>query len=357
MRTYIKFLSFIFINSFFYVSIIMLSLVFILNLLGEIDFFKDVNVSAFFPIYLSLLNSPTLIFEMFPFIFLISTQLFFITLFNNNELSIFKYSGLKNSKILLITSTLSFILGVIIITLFYNLSSNLKNFYLDLKSNYTDDDKYLAVITKNGLWIKDIVDNEILIINAAKIEQNKLIESYISIFNKDFEIKKNIVGQKIDVSQSEWLIYNAEIFENNEKKEIKNYKINTNFDYQIIQKLFSNLSSLSFLELLELRKNYKSLNYSLVEIDIQIIKIITFPLYLVLMTIFASIIMLNTKQFKSTILKISIGLFFSVLIYYLFNFFRVLGETEKINLISSIILPLVILAFINSVMIRKFNDK
>ena len=151
--------------------------------------------------------------------------------------------------------------------------------------------------------------------------------------------------------------YNAEIFENNEKKEIKNYKINTNFDYQIIQKLFSNLSSLSFLELLELRKNYKSLNYSLVEIDIQIIKIITFPLYLVLMTIFASIIMLNTKQFKSTILKISIGLFFSVLIYYLFNFFRVLGETEKINLISSIILPLVILAFINSVMIRKFNDK
>ena len=49
-------------------------------------------------------------------------------------------------------------MGIIIITLFYNFSSNLKNFYLDLKSNYTDDDKYLAVITKNGLWIKDIVD-------------------------------------------------------------------------------------------------------------------------------------------------------------------------------------------------------
>ena len=55
---------------------------------------------------------------MFPFIFLISTQLFFITLFNNDELSVFKYSGLKNSKILLIASTVSFILGLIIITLF-----------------------------------------------------------------------------------------------------------------------------------------------------------------------------------------------------------------------------------------------
>ena len=357
MRTYPKFLSRIFLNSFFYVSIVMLSLIFILNLLSELDFFKDIDVNTFFPIYLSLLNSPTLIFEMFPFIFLISTQLFFITLFNNNELSIFKYSGLKNSKILLITSTVSFILGVIIITLFYNLSSNLKNFYLDLKSNYTKDDKYLAVITKNGLWIKDIVEKQTLIINAVKIEENQLVDSYISIFNENFEIIKNIVGPKIDVSNKEWLINDAEIFVNNERKNVKDFKIKTNFDYQIIQNLFSNLSSLSFFELIELRKNYKSLNYSLVEIDIQIIKIVTFPLYLVLMTIFSSIIMLNTKQFKSSTVKISIGLFFSVIIYYFFNFFKVLGETEKINLINSIIIPLVLLALINSIMMRKYNDK
>ena len=79
MKTYIKFLSKIFLNSFLYVTLIIFSLVFILNLLSEIDFFKDLDVNNFFPIYLSILNSPTLIFEMFPFIFLISTQLFFIT--------------------------------------------------------------------------------------------------------------------------------------------------------------------------------------------------------------------------------------------------------------------------------------
>ena len=263
MKTYIKFISKIYLNSFFYVLIIMFSLIFILNLLSELDFFKNENVSNLFPVYLSLLNSPTLIFEMFPFIFLISTQLFFITLFQNNELSIFKYSGLKNSKILIIISVMSFVLGFLIITLFYNLSSNLKNFYLDLKTNYTKDDKYLAVITKNGLWIKDLVDDKILIIHAEKIEQNHLIDSYISEFNKDFEIIKNIVGKKIDITNKEWKIFNAEIYENNEKKNYSNLRIKTNFDYQIIQNLFSNLSSLSLIELIELRKNYKSLNYSL----------------------------------------------------------------------------------------------
>ncbi len=357
MKTYTKFLIKIFLTSFFYVLMIMLSLIFILNLLSELDFFKDIDVNGFFPIYLSLLNSPTLIFEMFPFIFLICTQLFFIKLFNNNELNIFKYSGLKNSKILSIISIISFILGLFIITIFYNISSNLKNFYLDLKSNYTDDGKYLAVITKNGLWIRDIVDEKTLIINAVKIESNYLIDAYISVFDENFDIIENIVSPKVDITEKKWNLLNVDIFNDNEKLSLEKYEIITNFDFQIIQNLFSNLSSLSFLELLELRKNYKSLNYSLTEIDIQLLKLISFPIYLILMTVFSSIIMLSTKEFKSSILKISIGLFFSVVIYYLFNFFNVLGKTEKISLSSSVMVPLVLLLLTNSLLLRKFNEK
>ncbi len=357
MKTYIKFLSKIFLSSFFYVSLIMFSLIFVLNLLSELDFFKDINVNSYYPVYLSLLNSPTFIFEMFPFIFLISTQLFFITLFNNDQFSIFKYSGLKNSKILSIISITSFILGILIITLFYSFSSNLKNFYLDLKTNYTSDGKYLAVITKNGLWIKDVIDDKILIINSVKIDKNYLINAYISEFNKDFEIKRNIVSPKIDISNKNWIIFDAEVFDKNEKQKIKNLEMNTNFDYLIIQNLFSNLSSLSILELFELRRNYKSLNYSLIEIDIQLLKLLSLPIYLMLMTIFSSIIMLSTKEIKSSILKISIGLFFSVVIYYLFNFFNVLGKTEKINLFSSVLIPIILLITVNSIMIRRFDEK
>tara|TARA_Y100000992_G_scaffold293336_1_gene251828 strand:+ start:1627 stop:2700 length:1074 start_codon:yes stop_codon:yes gene_type:complete len=357
MKTYIKFLSKIFINSFLYVSAIMFSLIFILNLLSEIEFFREMEANNLFPIYLSLLNSPTLIFEMFPFIFLISTQLFFITLFNNNELSIFKYSGLKNSKILTILSIMSFTLGFLIITLFYNFSSNLKNFYLDIKTNYTLDKKYLAVITKNGLWIKDVINEKTLLINAAKIEQNFLKDAYISEFDKNFEILKNIVSPKIDVKDKDWIIYDAEILLQNTKQKYKTYQIKTNFNYHIIQNLFSNLSSLSFIELLELRNNYKQLNYSLVEVDLQLMKLVSFPIYLMLMTIFSSIIMLNTRQFKSSILKISIGLFFSVLIYYFNNFFNVMGKTEKIDLTLSVVMPLIFLGLINTVMIRKINAK
>ncbi len=357
MKTYIKFLGKTFLNSFFYVLLIIMSLIFILNLLSELEFFKDIQVNNFLPIYLSLLNAPTLIFELFPFIFLVSTQLFFITLFNNNELGIFKYSGLKNTRIILILSTISFVLGLLIITIFYNFSSNLKNFYLNLKTNYTSDGKYLAVINKNGLWIKDIVNENTLLINASKIEKNFIINAYISEFDKEFRVIKNIISPKVDVKEKNWITYNAEVLIENEKKNYETYEINTNFNYHIIQNLFSNLSSLTFFELIELRKNYKQLNYSIIEVDLHLLKLFSFPLYLSLMAIFASIIMLSTKNFKSSILKISIGLFFSVIIYYLNNFFNVMGQTEKMNLIISVVTPLILLSLVNSFMMKEINEK
>ena len=46
MKTYTKFLSLIFFKSFFYVSLIMLSLVFILNILSELEFFKEIEVGT-----------------------------------------------------------------------------------------------------------------------------------------------------------------------------------------------------------------------------------------------------------------------------------------------------------------------
>ena len=249
MSTYIKFLTYTFYKSLFFVFFVMTSLVFILNLLSELDFFKEINIEIYFPLFLSLLNSPDMLFEMFPFIFLITTQLFFIKLFNNNEIEVFKYSGLKNTKIILILSILSILTGMIVTTLFYNFSSNFKNLYLKLKSQYTTDGKYLAVVTKNGLWIKDEIDNKILIINSSEINQNYLINNFITEFDKDYTVLKNVQSPKIDITNNEWLIYDAKIFKKNNYKIEELSKLKTNFNYEKIQTLYSNLSSLNIFHL------------------------------------------------------------------------------------------------------------
>ena len=357
MKTYIKFLSFIFFKSFIYVTLIMLSLIFVLNTLTELEFFKEFNVGINFTLLLSFINSPTMIFEMFPFIFLISTQLFFIKLFNNNELEIFKYSGLTNSKILKIIATISFIFGLFIIFIFYNFSAGLKNFYLEKKSQFTSDGKYLAVITKNGLWIKDQVGEKIYIINSSEVSDSFLINNFITEFSDKFEVLRNIQSDKIDISGKEWIIYNAKIYNKNNYEIKEKIRLKSNFDYRRIQSLYSDLSSLDIFKLIELRDNYKRLNYSLTEVNLQILKLFSYPVYLLLMTILSALIMFRIKRLNTTMLKISFGLFLSVIIYYINNFFLVMGSNERITLILAVFAPLLTLVFINSFLYYRINEK
>ena len=188
MKTYTKFLVNGFIKSFLNVFYIMISLVFILNILQEIEFLSNQQVSSIYPIYLSLMSSPSIIFEMFPFIFLISTQFFFLKLFNNDEIDIFKYSGLKNIKIILILGIISFFIGILTISVFYSLSSNLQHYYLQVKNQFSKDKLYLAVINKNGLWIKDVVNGQTSIINSSKIDNNFLTDTFITTFDEEFNL-------------------------------------------------------------------------------------------------------------------------------------------------------------------------
>ena len=357
MKTYTKFLVGGFIKSFLNVFFVMMSLVFILNILKEIEFFSNKDVNSLYPIYLSIMSSPSIIFEMFPFIFLIGTQFFFIKLFNNDEINIFKYSGLKNIQIIKILSLVSFFIGILTITLFYSFSSNLQHYYLQIKNQFSEDKLYLAVINKNGLWIKDVVGNKTNIINSSKVNNNFLTNTFISTFDKDFNLVESINSDKIDISKNEWLIYDATIFKNNISQKIDLVKFRSNFDQKRIESLFSNLSSLSLLKLIDLKKNYESLNYSTVDVDMQIYKIAIYPLFLVIMTVLSSIIMLNTKKSNSKVIKIVIGLFFSVVIYYINNFFNVLGATEKIPLMVSVWTPIIFLSLVNLTMLININEK
>jgi lipopolysaccharide export system permease protein len=357
MKTHTKFLVNGFIKSFLNVFFVMISLVFVLNILKEIEFFSNKEVNSLYPIYLSLMSSPSIIFEMFPFIFLISTQFFFLKLFNNDEINIFKYSGLKNVKIINILSLVSFFIGIFAITVFYSFSSNLQHYYLKVKNQFSEDKVYLAVINKNGLWMKDVVNKQTSIINSSKIDKNFLTDTFITTFDENFNLIRSLKSDKIDIKNNEWLIYNATIFKDNISQKSDLIKFKSNFNQKRIESLFSNLSSLSLIKLVDLKRNYKLLNYSTIDVDMQIYKVATYPLFLVIMTILSSIIMLNTKKTSSKVLKIIIGLFFSVVIYYINNFFNVMGSTEKLPLVVSIWTPIIFLSLINLIMLVNINEK
>ena len=357
MKTYIKFLLNIFCNSFVKIFITFFSIILIIGIIEEIEFFKDLDKHFLYPMFLSLLNTPSVIFEILPFIFLITTQLFFIKLIDSNELEIFKYSGLTNIRIIKLISLFAFIMGILIIVFYYSFSSLLKSKYLKIKNSYSEDKKYLAVINDNGLWIKDTINDKINIINANKVSDQFLTNVLIVQFNSKFELIRTIESDKIDITSFEWKIKNSNVSENNVTKREEELLFKSNFNMERINTLFSNLNSLNFFELIELRKNYKTLNYSLTELDSHFNRLLSYPVYLTLITILSSIIMFNIGYQKNSLFRIVLGIFLSVVIYYISNFFGALGTSEKIPLFLSIWLPLIILLIINITFILRLNEK
>ncbi len=78
----------------------------------------------------------------------------------------------------------------------------MKFFYLDLKNQATVDNKYLAVITENGVWIRDEINNQVNIINAEVLTGDKLINVDISQFDNNFNLIRFINSPEIIYSET-----------------------------------------------------------------------------------------------------------------------------------------------------------
>jgi len=347
-----------FLKKIFLVSSIFFALVLIVNLIEEINFLKEVNDNFFLPIWLTLLNAPSLLYEIFPFIILISTQIFFIDIIENKELFILKNLGLNNLSILKFILFVTFIFSLFIIIIFYNFSSILKNQYLLIKNSFSGDNKYLAVITENGLWIRDVIDNKIVIINADKISGQLLLNASITEFDNNYKVQKNLITKKIDVLKKNWILYDVMISdEENNSKKVKKMSYLSNFDLEKINSLFSDLSSLTYFELVKLKKDYKLIGYSTNDINIQLQKIYSFPFLLSIMSVISSILMINIKYQNNLIFHIFIGIMLSVVIYYISHFSGLLGSNNKIPITLSVWFPVLILSIISSIGVIRINEK
>ena len=114
-------------------------------------------------------------------------------------------------------------------------------------------------------------------------------------FDKNFNLKQIIESEKVNIKSKNWHIDRPLITKDNATKELKLLDLKSNFDIEIINNLFSNLSSMSLLQLNKLKKNYNKLGYSTSSIEVYEYKILSVPIYLAIMTLLSGIIMFFVK--------------------------------------------------------------
>ena len=179
LKKYQTYMCSLFFEKFIKVSLIFFCVVILINFFEEVRFSEKHNIEVLYIIYLSILNAPSLIFEILPFIFFIAIKLFYIELNDKSELEIFNSNGISNLKIVYLLTFITSILGIFLLIFYYSLSSSLKSHYLDIKNRFSNSNEYLAVVNDDGLWIKEEIDNKLYIIHAEKLNKNKMLSEQV----------------------------------------------------------------------------------------------------------------------------------------------------------------------------------
>tara|TARA_B100000927_G_scaffold289813_1_gene287169 strand:- start:48 stop:1127 length:1080 start_codon:yes stop_codon:yes gene_type:complete len=358
VKTLDKYFISLFFKKLFILSLIFFSLTFTLTIFEEITFLSESTSAFYLPFMLAVFDAPTTLLEIFPFIILITAQLFFVELIKKKENEIIKINNLNNFYLIKLLAICSFLFGILIITIYYPISSKLKFIYSDIKNIYSEDGKYLKHLNDNGIWIKDEINNKIYIINGAEKNDPFLKDVFISKFDNNFDLIENIFADKIDITSNEWVIENPIIFKDNRQIKLEGSLIlNTHFNVEKINSSFKNLNSFNLIQLINIKKENMLLGYSSQDIDLHFLKIISLPIYFTILVIISSIIMINIKKNKPYIFHLLLGISLSVIVYYINNIFNVFGLTNKIPIYLSVFFPMVFLGIISIVGLIRINEK
>ena len=354
-----NYLTKLLLKNIFIVIIVFTFLSFFLNIFEEVKYFEDKEVEIIYPIILTVLNIPSIVFEILPFIFLLGVMFFFISLYEKDEIELLRSNGIDNLKITTIISVVSLIMGIILILLYYSFSANLKSLYLNVKYKYSTTSDHLAVVNEGGLWIKEKSKNnkKIFIINAKNYKINSLENLEITELDNDYKLVNTIIAEKANIENKEWLLTNVKIYSKEKKTEIlKNFQYFSTFNEKIISNLYSNLNSLNIIQLIKLRENYKSIGYSPTEVSLHLNKIYSLPIYLTLTTIIGALLMFKLNFIKSKFFLVVIGVLVSVVFYYI-NYFSILfGKNETLPVELSVWLPQILIFLISALGLTRLNE-
>ena len=249
-------------------------------------------------------------------------------------------------------------MGIFTVAVYYNFASKLKFHYTNIKNEFSNDNKYLAMVTDSGLWIKDEINNKVLIVKSEYINQNFLRKTIINEFDSKFNLIRTIQSDKINIENKDWIILDPTITKNNiNEKNVDYILLATNFDQNKISSLFSNISTLDLFELFNLKNDYEQLGYSSDEISIHLLKLFSMPLFYGVLTILSAIIMFNFRKDKSVLFHVILGILMSVIIYYMNFIFSSLGNNGRLPVHLSILFPILFISVISIIGLVRINEK
>jgi lipopolysaccharide export system permease protein len=352
-----------YLKSLFVVMAVMLSIILLINLLEEFNFFKSKKDLKFiFFLIFTMLKIPNVLINLFPFIILFGGIVFYLKIYNHNEIISLRVMGYSNIQIILIPALTSFVVGYIVVFLIVPFSSSMLRYYEGLKSEYNEA-KNLVFINETGIWILDKNEKEKNIVRIEKISKNFTIISKITIYNYD---SSNNFIKRIDATEGiikdkNWQLNKVYIIsvnkKNNKENYLDNYNYTSNVNISELKNVYKNTETTSLLDINKEMLILEDKGYSTTDLRIRYQKLISFPVYLLAMSILSGLMIINLGKTSNYLKYGSYGVIISVIIYFLNDLSITIAKSGIISVDFSVWIPIFLIILINLVGIIQVNAK
>ena len=352
-----------YIKSLFVVIAVMLSIILLINLLDEFNFFKSKKDLKFiFFIIFTILKIPNVLINLFPFIVLFGGIVFYLKIYNHNEVISLRVMGYSNIQIILIPALTSFVIGYVIVFLIVPFSSSMLRYYEDLRSEYNET-KNLVFVNETGIWILDKNEKEKNIIRIEKINKDFSVVSQITIYN--YDASNNFI-RRIDategiINDKNWLLNKVNIIsinkKNNKDNYLNNYNYTSNVNISELKNVYKNTETTSLLDINKEMLILEDKGYSTIDLRIRYQKLISFPIYLLAMSILSGLMIINLGKTSNYLKYGSYGVIISIIIYFLNDLSITIAKSGIISVDFSVWIPIFLIILINLVGITQVNAK
>ena len=355
-----KYIAYSFTKVVFNTILVFVCLAFIMNIFEEINFFKDLDVGFYLPLILSTILIPSLLYQMLPFIFLLSGIIFFLKIKKSDEVTAMKVSGMSNFSIMIIPCFVAVLIGIFFITIMSPVTSVLVKKYEIVKGSYEKDQDYLAAITENGIWIREKNKNKNNIIRSSFLEKENLINVTIFEFDNENNFVRRIKAESANIKKSEWILKDVKIIGKDGEvisDNLSNVSYISIYDLEKIKNLYSNLETISFWSIRNEMKLLEERGYSTKLMETKLQRSLAFPFFLLAMVLLSAVFTLSIKFKDSNLFYVFVSIITCVLVYFFNDFSAALGRTEKLSVEIAVWMPIIIIFLFASVGVIYANQK
>jgi lipopolysaccharide export system permease protein len=270
--------------------------------------------------------------------------------------------GYSNIQIILIPALTSFIIGYIIVFLIVPFSSSMLRYYESLRSEYNET-KNLVFVNETGIWILDKNEKEKNIIRIEKISKDFSVVNQITIYNYD---SSNNFIKRIDATEGfikdkNWQLNKVYIIsankKNNKENYLNNYNYTSNVNISELKNVYKNTDTTSLLDINKEMMILEDKGYSTIDLRIRYQKLISFPIYLLAMSILSGLMIINLGKTSNYLKYGSYGVIISVMIYFLNDLSITIAKSGIISVDFSVWIPIFLIILINLVGITQVNAK